>query len=93
MSPVREHPTLRDARARTFYLWLCTRGSDSWICLRDDARADLGWSNREIERACDDGVTAGWVGIEAAPYGLHVMPWIADDDSPLPYDDDAAVAA
>lgn len=93
MTGVRLHPTLRAARARTFYLWLCTRGSDSWVVLRDDARADLGWTNREIDRAIDDAAARGWVGIEAAVFGLHVMPWIADDDGPLPYDHDKRVAA
>ena len=89
---LREYPSLRAGRARCFYLWLCTRGSDTWVALRDDARADLGWTNREIETACDDAVVVGWVGIEAAPYGLRVMPWLTDDDGPLPADDDAAVA-
>jgi len=84
------NPTLRDARARAFYLWLIGRGSDSWITLRDDGRAELGWTNRELDRACDDAAARGWVGIEASPGGLHVMPWISDDDGPLAYEAEIA---
>ncbi|MGI8729219.1 MAG: hypothetical protein ACR2LK_04415 [Solirubrobacteraceae bacterium] len=90
---LREYSSLRHARARAFYLWLCTRGSDSWVVLRDDGRADLGWTNRELDRAVDDAAARGWVGIEATPGGLHVMPWLADDDSPLAHDDDGEEAA
>jgi len=88
---LREYSSLRAARARSFYVWLATfRGGDDWLAIRDDARAELGWTATEIERAVDDGAARGWVFIDAGSGGVHVSPWLADDDSPLAYDDEVA---
>ena len=93
MSAVRDHPTLRDARARTFYLWLIQHGCDAWETIRDHAHQDLSWKASEIDRAADDGAALGWIWIEARFCHVEVGAYLADDDGPLPYDDAEQVAA
>ena len=84
---VRDHPTLRDARARTFYLWLIQHGCDAWETIRDHAHEDLSWKASEIDRACDDGAALGWIWIEARFCHVEVGAYLADDDGPLAYDE------